>query len=100
MDSTEKHQISRRRKGELCDEDLIGENDPSTEIEKIFAKLHLDEEKQRLFKIVAKEWLEQKKQGYLDKQDITKYQTLPVTYQWIESRVKFIDELQKELSSK
>ena len=51
------------------------------------------------YRKMVKEWLTQKRQDFEEKQDITKYDTLPVTYQWIESRVKFIDELLSELDS-
>lgn len=42
-------------------------------------------------------FLTQKRQRLEEKQDITKYQLLPETYQLIESRKKFIDELVEEI---
>jgi predicted metal-dependent hydrolase len=53
-----------------------------------------------LEKFMAKnqEWLTQKRQELEEKQDITKYQLLPETYQLIESRKKFCDELLDEIN--
>ena len=54
-----------------------------------------DVEQQQIMQEVAW-WLGDYRKYYIEKQDITKYQTLPETYQWIESRVKFIDQLLKD----
>ena len=47
--------------------------------------------------LAVKEWLTGIRNELEEKQDITEYQLLPVTYQWIESRKKFCDELIKSL---
>jgi hypothetical protein len=68
-----------------------------TELSTSLYLCHDFDEIERDFLRLTKEWLTQKRQDYIEKQDITKYQTLPQTYQWIESRVKFIDELLEDL---
>jgi len=58
---------------------------------------HLDAEKKRLFKTVATEWILQKQRETIEKMDITKYQTLPQTYQLLDARKNFTNQLLEEL---
>jgi hypothetical protein len=68
-----------------------------TELNSNLYLCHDFNEIEKEFLRLAHEWLLQKQQEYIKKQDITKYDLFPQTYQWIESRVKFIYELLGEL---